>query len=89
MLCGCERTLLVNLTITVREDLLKRARMRALEEDTSVNAILRECLESYVDTTRQRRAVRRLLSLSGTTQAGRGAARWTRDELHGRAAEIR
>ena len=74
----------MNLTITVEDELLKRARIRALEENTSVNAVLRKYLESYVDTTRQRRAVGRLLDLSRTAQAGGGAARWTRDELHGR-----
>lgn len=74
----------MNLTITVREELLKRARMRALEESTSVNAVLRKFLESYVDTTRQRRAVEGLLALSRTVQAGRGTAKWTRDELHDR-----
>ena len=74
----------MNLTITVQEDLLKRARMRALEENTSVNAVLRKFLESYVDTTRQQRAVGRLLALSRTTRAGRGVAKWTRDELHDR-----
>ena len=74
----------MNLTITVQDELLKRARMRALEENTSVNAVLRKFLESYVDTTRQRRAVERLLALSRTVQAGRGNARWTRAELHDR-----
>ena len=74
----------MNLTITVEDELLKRARIRALEENTSVNAVLRKYLERYVDTTRQRRAVARLLHLSQTARAKRGAARWTRDELHGR-----
>lgn len=74
----------MNLTITVQDDLLKRARLRALAENTSVNAVLRRFLESYVDTTRQQRAVERLLALSRTVQAGRGAAKWTRDDLHDR-----
>ena len=33
----------MNLTITVEDEVLKRARMRALEENTSVNAVLRKC----------------------------------------------
>ena len=74
----------MNLTITVDDELLKRARIRALEENTSVNAVLRKCLESYADTTRQRRAVDRLLQLSRTARAKRGTARWNRDELHER-----
>ena len=74
----------MNLTITVEDEILKRARMRALEENTPVNAVLRNYLESYAGTTRRRRrrALESLLHLSRTIRAGRGAARWTRDELH-------
>lgn len=74
----------MNLTFTVDDELLKRARIRALEENTTVNAVLRNYLERYAGTTRQRLAVARLLLLSQTAQAKRGAVRWTRDELHGR-----
>ena len=75
----------MNLTITVEDEILKRARMRALEENTSVNAILRKYLESYAGTTqRRRRAVESLLHLSRTIRTGRGVAKWTRDELHDR-----
>ena len=38
---------MANLTITIDERLLKRARMRALEDGTSVNALLRAYLERY------------------------------------------
>lgn len=75
----------MNLTITVGNDVLKRARIRAVKEDTSVNAVLRDCLETYAGGTgRKRHAVHRLLMLSETTGTGRGAATWTRDELHER-----
>lgn len=54
----------MNLTITVDDDILKRARMRALEENTSVNAILREYLTSYASSTmRKRNALNDLLRL--------------------------
>ena len=75
----------MNLTITVEDGILKRARMRALEENISVNAVLRKYLESYAGTARcRRRALESLLHLSRTTRSGRGAARWARDELHER-----
>ena len=75
----------MNLTITVDDGVLKRARIRALEQDTSVNAVLRDYLESYAGGSHRRReAVARLLELSRTTRSGRGAATWTRDELHER-----
>jgi hypothetical protein len=75
----------MNLTITVEDEVLKRARIRALEENTSVNAILREYLESYAGVAARRRdSLERLLLLSRAAEAGRGAAKWTRDELHER-----
>ncbi len=75
----------MNLTITVDNEVLKRARIRALEEDTSVNALLRSFLEAYAGgPSRRRDAVNRLLTLSRTAGAGRGTATWTRDELHER-----
>ncbi len=75
----------MNLTITVEDDVLKRARIRALEENTSVNAILREYLESYAGVSARRRdALEHLLRLSERSEAGRGDATWTRDDLHDR-----
>lgn len=75
----------MNLTITVEKDVLKRARIRAIMEDTSVNTVLREFLASYAGAAGTRReAVDRLLSLSRSATSGRGAATWTRNELHDR-----
>ena len=75
-----------NLTITVDEDSLKKARMRALNEGTSVNAILRDYLESYAGSKRERRdAVNKILSISRASKARRGGARWSREELHERS----
>jgi len=76
---------MANLTITVDEEALKRARIRALEEGTSVNALLKAFLESYAGVSRsQRAAVREILSLSERSQSRRGGSRWSRDELHER-----
>ena len=76
----------MKLTITVDGEVLKRARIRALAERTSVNAVLRGCLEVYAtgEPRRRREAVERLLTLSRTAGAGRGSATWTRDKLHER-----
>ena len=38
---------MTNLTITVDDEVLKRARLRALQEDTSVNALLKDTVETY------------------------------------------
>jgi hypothetical protein len=75
----------MNLTITVDDDVLKRARLRALQEDTSVNAVLRSFLETYADAgAREQGAIADLIALSLESDAGRGAAAWTRDELYER-----
>ena len=38
---------MANLTLAIDEDVLRRARIRALEQGTSVNALLREYLDAY------------------------------------------
>jgi hypothetical protein len=79
---------MANLTITVSSDVLKQARMRALAEDTSVNALLAEYLARYAksDDAQRRRneAADRLLQLSRETDSASGGARWTRQKLHER-----
>jgi plasmid stability protein len=76
---------MANLTITVDEDVLRQARMRALAQGKSVNAILAEFLRSYADLrAAQVDATRALLRLSRKSKSKRGGRRWTRDELHER-----
>ncbi len=76
---------MANLTIALDDELLKQARIRAVEQDTSVNAVLREYLSSYVGVTSKREeAVKNLLRLSKRARSGRGRRKWTRDELHER-----
>jgi plasmid stability protein len=76
---------MTNLTITVDDEVLKRARLRALQEDTSVNAMLRDTLEAYAGVKAERAsAVRKLLRLAKEAQAGSGGRRWTREELYER-----
>ena len=75
----------MNLTIAVDGDLLKRARIRASQEDTSVNSVLRQFLEAYAGMGERRRdAVADLLALSEAATSRRGSAKWTRDELYER-----
>lgn len=62
-----------NLTIVVDKETLRKARIRALEEGTSVNAVLREFLERYSGIRRERReAGRKLLELAENSGAGSG-----------------
>lgn len=76
---------MANLTIAIEDETLKQARLRAVEQGTSVNAILRDYLRDYAGlTARRQKALKDLIRLSERAKTKRGARRWTRDELHQR-----
>jgi hypothetical protein len=65
--------LMANLTIKVDDEVLRRARMRAVEQDTSVNSLLRDYLEAFAATeTTWSQATDAILRLSGETNGSRG-----------------
>jgi plasmid stability protein len=87
VLHGTRATLdpMANLTIVIDETVLKKARIRALEEGTSVNAVVRQYLESYSGADPGQRAnVDEILNLSKKSRSRKGSKRWTRDDLHNR-----
>lgn len=76
---------MASLTIAVDDSVLRQARIRALEQGTSVNAVLRLYLEAYSGLQSERvQAMRAILELSERCRSGSGDASWTRDELHER-----
>jgi hypothetical protein len=79
------RPIMTHVTLSIDEEALKKARIRALEQGTSVNAVLRDLLEAYAGVqTAQTAATQDLLALSRQSTASRGERRRTRDELHDR-----
>ena len=74
----------MNLTITVDDEVLRRARIRALTQGTSVNAVLREFLESYAGSEIEAGARTRLAKLARESTASSGAAgrAWNRDDIY-------
>ena len=78
---------MANLTITVDEATLKRARIRAIERGESVNQFLAEQLARYVDSSddaesRQRAMSARLDELAELFPGSSDGKRWTREELY-------
>jgi plasmid stability protein len=74
-----------NLTIAVDDDTLKKARIRALEEDTSVNAVLREYLEEYAGRRQEQlEAARRIIEASRESRSGSGpnGRKWKREDAY-------
>jgi hypothetical protein len=76
---------MANLTIVVEEEVLQKARVRALQQGTSVNAVLRDYLHAYAGpSTEREQAVRTLLRMSRRAKTRAPRRRWTRDEVHER-----
>jgi hypothetical protein len=74
-----------NLTLVIDDDTLRRPRLRALEEGTSVNALVRDYLERFADADgRALAGRRRALEIARASRAGSaGSGRsWERDDAH-------
>ena len=77
---------MTNLTLSINDELLKRARIRALEQDTSVNALVRDYLEDLAGQAKPQDGIRAILELAQRSRSGSGPGgrTWTRDELYER-----
>jgi hypothetical protein len=74
-----------SLTISVDDQVLGRARARAVEQGTTVEAVLREHLTAFAGAgDMQARALAELVQLSAAATSRRGVSSWSRSELHGR-----
>jgi hypothetical protein len=75
---------MANLTVSVNAEVLKQARIRALENGTSVNELVGKYLEDYVQRReRQKKALLEILE-SAKNSTYRGGEKWTREELYER-----
>lgn len=74
----------MNLTITVDDEVLRRARIRALTQGTSVNAVLRDFLKSYAGSDIETEARTRLADLARNSPASSGSSgrTWQRDDIY-------
>ncbi len=75
-----------NVTLSLDDDLLRRARIRALEQGTSVNAVVRDYLTSYAGLSEADEGLREFLAVADASSASSGPSgrSWRRDELHER-----
>lgn len=74
-----------NLTLSIDEQTLKRARIQAIEDGTSVNAVVRDYLRDYADgDAAHRTAVEEFVEFARANSAasGPGGRTWTREELY-------
>ncbi len=74
-----------NLTLVIDEDLLRKARLVALNRDTSVNQLVRDYLTNLVHKQDLRRvALARLKRQMADNRVRVDGIGWTREELHER-----
>jgi hypothetical protein len=77
-----------NLTLVIDDDLLRAARIKALQEGTSVNEICREAIARFAAAPDDRRSIAaQLVELSNrmahTAPTGQATASWTtREEMY-------
>ena len=77
---------MVNVTVSLDADTLRRARIHALEQGTSVNALVRAYLGGLVSADRSQDVGRRLVARAQRLAADSGASgrTWSRDDLYDR-----
>lgn len=75
---------MANLTLTIDEEMLKRARIKALQQGTSVNALVREYLAVYTGVDQEESGILAFLAFTEQHPAGEvGTKRtWAREDLY-------
>jgi plasmid stability protein len=81
---ACVRETITNLTLAVDDDILRRVRIRALREVTSVNSLVRDYLERLAGDSEAANGIEEFFAAVTGSGAGTGGRTWTRDELHAR-----
>ena len=76
-----------NVTLVIDDDLLSRAKVKAAQRGTSVNAVVREFLRQYAGPSDAGVALQAMFDQADAAAPSVGDAgiTWTREELHDRA----
>jgi hypothetical protein len=82
---------MANLTVTVDEGVLRRARIRALENGTSINAIVSDYLQRYAGSSKTEAGLAGFVELAANSAAGSGpeGRTWRRENLYDRPKYLR
>lgn len=80
---------MTNLTLVIDEQVLRRARIRAMEQGTSVNALVRDYIARLAGESEAAEGVAEFLRIVSGAGAGSGSRgrSWSREELHDRARD--
>jgi predicted transcriptional regulator len=75
---------MANLTLSLDDALLQKAREAALRENTSVNALVRDYLSRYVDARSRRLQALDAFEAVADRCTGSSQSPWSREALHER-----
>jgi len=76
---------MTNVTLSIDEEDLKQARIQALQEGTSLNAVIRGFLRGYIGRNKRYQEITEsVLQRAEQSQFSSSDRKWTRDELHER-----
>jgi plasmid stability protein len=75
---------MTNLTIALDETVIRNARIRAINEGTSVSAKVREFLAQYAQGDTTLTAGQSFLEMARKSKANIQGAKWTRDDAYDR-----
>ena len=86
LLCVNTRAIIMtNVTLSIEEEDLRRARIIALQEGTSLNAVIREYVKGYIGKNSHYQEITgRILQQAKNSQFNSDGRNWTRDELYER-----
>jgi plasmid stability protein len=84
---GPESARVTNLTISIDEKVIRKARVRAINEGTSISARIRKFLAVYVEgENRQQSAARNFIASARRSKANRDGVAWARADAYDRAS---
>jgi hypothetical protein len=75
----------MNITLSIEDQVVKRAREKAAALGKSLNQLVRDYLEQFAGRHDPDRVVRELRRLSAASGGHSRGKRWTREELHDRS----
>jgi hypothetical protein len=78
---------MANVTVSIDSHVLRRARVRAARDGTSVNSVVAHYLEQYAEADEASTALEEILELAAASDSGSGVGgrQWTREDLYDRA----
>ena len=74
----------MNVTLSIDEELVRRARELAAQRGTSLNGMIRELLQEATSATSREAMLAELEGLWGKSEGDSRGRRWTREELYDR-----